>query len=61
MRRDLPTPLRTELDAERKTLCRAVGATYERLVEAHIDPAPFVAAVMHMLAEAESEAGQRAA
>lgn len=63
MRQDLPTPIRHELDMQRREFARAVGRGYEELLELGIDPTPWMASVMRML-EAEkssSHIGCRAA
>lgn len=56
MRDDLPAPIRRELDAQRRAFCREVGAGYERLLELHIDPAPWMAAVVASLEVAKAAA-----
>lgn len=48
MRGDLPTPIRRELDAERRAFVRQIGAGYEELLALHIDPSPWMAAVISM-------------
>lgn len=52
MRSDLPEPVRRELDAQRRAFCREVGAGYERLIERHIDPTPWMVAVVDLLERA---------
>jgi len=44
--------VRRELDAQRRAFCREVGAGYERLVERHIDPTPWMVAVVDLLDQA---------
>jgi len=57
MRSDLPEPIRRELDAQRRAFCREVGAGYERLIEQHIDPTPWMVAVIALLEQALKDDG----
>lgn len=57
MRSDLPEPIRRELDAQRRAFCREVGAGYERLIEQHIDPTPWMVAVIALLEQALNDDG----
>lgn len=51
MRDDLPTPIRNDLDQQRKAFIRWCGTQFEALVEAGIDPTPWVGAVVTSLNE----------
>jgi hypothetical protein len=59
MRGDLPTPIRRELDADRRAFTRKIGAGYEELLELHIDPAPWMAAVIATLEAVKAAAPEQ--
>lgn len=59
MRDDLPTPIRRDLEWQRREFVRTCGAIYTQLVQAHVDPTRFIEDVKAIgrreLAEAEEK------
>lgn len=49
MRDDLPTPIRRDLDKQRRDFLRMLGTGVEGLISMHVDPAPWMAATVASL------------
>lgn len=51
-RDDLPPMMLRQLVWQRRTLARDVGKTFDQLIEARVDPTPFLEAVQRAIDEA---------
>lgn len=59
MRDDLPTPIRRDLDRQRRDFLRLLGTGVEDLISRHIDPTPWMAATIASLHEYAAEQQHR--
>lgn len=59
MRDDLPTPIRRDLEWQRREFVRTVGAIYTQLVQSHVDPTRFIEEVKAIGRRELAEAQER--
>ena len=55
MRNDLPAPVARQLEWQRRALVREIGRMYNELIDAHIDPTPWLKGIRQEFARAMEE------
>lgn len=55
MRDDLPEPVARQIAWQRRRAAREVGRMFDELVDAHIDPSPWLAGIKRLHAELQAE------